>query len=132
MAYVPGTILTRKQPIDPPDSEDSIDLSVYNRIEIIGRSPVQRGIRPAEWTGQAGDEYSIKPFEAFGEVIDTPQGALEKDYDVVTIPERPTIQRETLTVLEPGPSPEQQFAAEQSGPKSDHRVETPLAPQDAS
>lgn len=131
MSYLPETVLKRKEAIDAPNGphdDDSVDLSVYNDIQIIGRSPVQRSIRSEQWGGQAGDEYSVRPLAGFGEVIDVPQGSLEKDYEIVSIPERVQAQVEVRRVQELGATPEQQFAALDNGPKSEERVPTPLGP----
>lgn len=115
MSYTPATRLSRLEPIEAPvdASEDGVvDLSVYNEVEVVGHSPVQRQVRSAEWTGQAGDLYSIKPLAGFGEVIDVEQGRLEKDYEITYEPELAApAQVEVRRIKQQGPSPEQVFAA---------------------
>lgn len=127
MSYIPTTRLERKEPFEVPDDE-SADLTVYNEVEVIGRSPVQRGARSGEWSEQGGDLYSIKPLSGFGEVVDVGEKRLEKEYSVTYIPERTDQTIEVHRIHDAGPTPEQVFA-EQSGPKSPERVATPLAPQ---
>jgi hypothetical protein len=111
VSYKPGTILTRKTPFEvPAEGADKPDLTAYNEIEVIGPSPVSTAVRATEWTGQQGDNISVKP-TSFGAVIDRPFGELRRDYDVKSIPPPAAIDRQTVEVVEPGPSPEEQFAA---------------------
>jgi hypothetical protein len=128
MSYATGTILSRKEPFEEP-ADDSPDLRPYNEIKVIGPSPVQTNARAAEWTGQAGDNISVIPTD-FGEVIDRPQGELQKDYDVTFIPESNQPLTHTVTVQELGPSPEETFSAveaEEGLKQSEEREETPFA-----
>lgn len=112
MSYLPGTHLQRKNFVEPPEGENDVDISVYNEIEIIGRSPVSRQIKEAEWGGQQGEAICIKPLKEFGAVIEVPQGQLERDYDATFIPDN-TIPAEVVVrrVTDFGPSPEEIFAA---------------------
>lgn len=128
MSYVPGTILSRKESFEEP-TDGTPDLRVYNEIKIIGQSPVQGTARSAEWSGQEGDNISIIPTD-FGEVLDVPFGQLQKEYDVVSIPENNEPLTHTVTVQELGPSPEQQFKsaeAQQGLKQSTERQETPFS-----
>lgn len=106
MSHRPGTVLCRKEPFDAgaPDAP-------YNEVEVIGPSPVQRQVRSSEFVGQLGDLLSVRP-SSFGPVIDVPQGQLQRDYDVVSIPPPPQIDRQIVEHFVPGPSPEEQFAAD--------------------
>lgn len=111
MSYKSGTILTRREPFEvPEEGSDKPDFTAYNEVEVIGHSPVSTAVRDTEWTGQQGDNISIKP-TSFGAVIDRPFGELRRDYDVKSIPEPRAIDRQVIEVAEPGPSPEEQFAA---------------------
>jgi hypothetical protein len=112
MSYTPTTRLARREPVEPPENieDGAVDLSVYNEVEIIGHSPVQRGVRAAEWTGQQGDLYSVKPITGFGEIIEVAQGQLEKDYEATFIPELSAPAEIQVTrIKQAGPSPEQRF-----------------------
>lgn len=113
MSFKAGTVLTRKTPFEDPEMEP------YNEIEVVGNSPVET-TRSSEWVGQLGDNLSIRP-TSFGPVIDRPAGELQRDYEVVSIPAPPVIPRGEVEVIEPGPSPEEQFAAV-AGPTVDRRL----------
>ena len=112
MGYVPDTILKRKTPFEAPKNpEEEIDLTPYNEVRVIGPSPVVKvGERDKEWEGEAGNEFSIQP-TSFGTVVDRPFGELQRDYEVVSVPEKPEVtgnikvREETLS-----PPPEQVFA----------------------
>lgn len=128
MAYQSGTILSRKEPFIEPEDDTSPDQTPYNEVIVIGASPVQNSVRAAEWSGQQGDSISVRP-TSFGEVVDFPQGQLEAEYSVVSIPERAKNLTHTVEEAEPGPSPEDTFRAEAIAAgeeQSDERVETPL------
>jgi hypothetical protein len=130
--YVAGTVLRRKEPFDDverdddgiPINESEEDFTPYNELVVIGQSPVQVAGRKSEWAGQAGDDVSVKP-TSFGDVVDRPQGELERDYTIVSIPERPKNLTHTVEVVEPGPAPEDIFAADSPEPTGE-RAETPF------
>lgn len=130
MSFQPGTILSRREPFGEPEG-DAPDLRPYNEIEVVGPSPVQTATRASEWTGQLGDNLSVKP-TSFGAVVDRSQGELQRDYEVVSVPEPVRYERGVVEVIEPGPSPEEQFAAaaaERGEEKSEQRVATPASTQ---
>lgn len=128
MSYKAGTILERKEPFKEPE-DGKPDLRPYNEVEVIGQSPVQVATRATEWTGQAGDNISVKP-TTFGAVIDRPFGELQRDYSVVSIPERKRVDRQIVEEIEPGPSPEEQFQANalERGDKTERREVPPPDP----
>jgi hypothetical protein len=130
VSYKPGTILERKTPFKEPE-DGKPDLRPYNEVEVIGHSPVQTTTRATEWTGQAGDNLSIRP-TSFGPVIDRPAGELQRDYNVVSIAEPERIDRQVVERVEPGPSPEEQFAKQalERGDEAPRR-EVPPADPDA-
>lgn len=121
MSYQPGTILKRRVEFEEP-AEGKPDLRPYNEVEVIGQSPVQTAVRESEWTGQSGDSISVRP-TSFGQVIDRPFGELQRDYEVVSIPERKVIDRQVVEQVEPGPSPEEVFQREavESGQEAKRR-----------
>jgi hypothetical protein len=129
VSYVAGTVLARKVPFEEPEIDSGeADLTPYNEIVIIGPSPIQTNVRLGEWVGQQGDKISFKP-TSFGEVLDRPQGELEQDYEVVSTPAKVRPLTHTVEVVEPGPSPESVFRADDDAAgrvKSDVRQETSL------
>lgn len=104
-------------------------MKPYNEIQIIGPSPVQTNVRSAEWGSEGGSYISIKP-TSFGDVIDRPERELERDYEIVSEPDKEVDLTYTVNRVLPGPSPEDQFRAanDDAGLKqSTTREETPLA-----
>lgn len=113
MTYIPNTVLRRKEPFEGENFNDElgVDLSVFNEVRVVGQSPVVEAGRASEWEGEAGKEVSVTP-TSFGPVVDRPQGELERDYEIVSVPEIDlAIQQPTAVREIPGPTPEQQFAA---------------------
>lgn len=106
MSYQPDTILKRKTPL-----ADESEAAAYDEVRVIGHSPLQRGSRSAEFSGQLGDQISVEPRSGFATVVDLPQGMLQRDYEVVSEPPRQQIQRQVIERVMPGPSPEEQFAS---------------------
>lgn len=125
MPYPPGTILSRKEPFELSEDETEKDLTPYNEVQVIGQSPIQKNVRAGEWVGQAGENVSIKP-TSFGDVVDKPQGELDRDYDVLSEPPKRRPLTHTVEVVEPGPAPEEVFRAQQDHQSVD-REQTPLA-----
>jgi hypothetical protein len=106
--YQAETILKLKEP-----RED--DEFPYNRVEVVGPSPVHHSTRSAEWVGSNGEGVIIKPAGgAFGSALDEPFGKLQQLYDVESLPEQnPQAEAPQVRVITPetaGPSPEDQFA----------------------
>lgn len=128
MAYQQGTVLARKEPFEEPEDDTSPDQTPYNEVVVIGSSPVQANVRAEEWAGQQGDNISVRP-ASFGEVVDLPQGRLEQEYQIVSVPEVEKNLTHTIEQIQPGPSPEDNFrteASESGAVKSEERQETPL------
>lgn len=105
MSYTPGTIIKRKKPFKEDD-----ELACYNELRVVGYSARQAAIRTGEWEGQGGDEITVTP-TTFGAVVDRPAGELERDYTIVSIPDREQaiLPPKTVTRADPGPSPEEVF-----------------------
>lgn len=107
--YTAGTILKRNKPF----SKDE-EWFPYNEVKVIGNSPVKEQGQPSEWAGQLGTQVSISPV-TFGGVVDRPFGELQRDYEVVSIPDPPRVPTPHRTGPPPaanGPSPEDKFRAE--------------------
>jgi hypothetical protein len=103
VSYTIGTILTRKKPFKTKEREP------FNEIRVIGNSPIQTLGRASEWQGQAGEDISVTS-TGFSAVVDRALGELERDYDVLSIPEEPVIAPpDTIQRVQPGPSPEEVF-----------------------
>lgn len=116
--YEPGTILTLKEPREP---EDGIEFP-YNRVEVVGASPIDHGIRDASWVGAEGRGVIVKPLSGFGSTLDEPYGKLKSLYDVESIPEHTAPAEVPVKVINSssgsaGPTPEEVFAEEAPGEK---------------
>lgn len=108
--YKPGTILARRDPLDEDNSG-----AVYNRVNVVGQSPVDHALISSEWTAGNGQGVIIQPLEGFGATLDEPFGRLQELYEVESIPEPVTVPAAAVVkVVTQGdlpPSPEEQFAA---------------------
>lgn len=111
MSYKPDTILTLKEPRSTPEKPFA-----YDRVRVVGISPMNHGVRSGEWGNDGGEGIIIQPVgEHFGANLDEPFGKLQHLYDVEFIPEPAKIMRGVpIETYEPGPSPEQVFAEEAS------------------
>lgn len=104
--------MKRKEPVAEDDHRYA-----YNEIKVIGLSPIQEVGRSTEWQGQKGSWVSISPETSFDKVIDRPFGELQRDYEVVSIPEppaQPTPHRKGPPPAANGPTPEDAFRAIES------------------
>lgn len=112
--YEPGTTLVRK---DPKDEDHP--AYPYNRVRVIGASPVSHSGSTEQWEGAGAAGVLIEPLTSFGGNLDEPFGKLQAIYDVESIPdntvEAPTIRQYDATTSAAGPTPEEVFAAEAPG-----------------
>lgn len=102
MSYVPGTILTRSQPLG-----DALD-----KLRVIGESPVNTAT-VSDWGGATGNAMIVAPAEEFGSNEVMPIAYAQAHYSVESIPEEDYIEfdpRQHRRVQEP--SPEEVFARE--------------------
>jgi hypothetical protein len=103
--YEPGTILVAKN----PKGEDY----AFDRVRVIGPSPIHHGqASMGEWVGSDGSGVLVEPLSAFSANIDEPFGKLQAMYDIESVPAEQVLEVKPVTVLRPGPSPEEFFAAE--------------------
>lgn len=114
--YEPGTILTLKEQRDP--DEETGEPFAYNRVEVIGESPVS--IPRGGWEGSDARGVIVTPLSNFGGVLDEPFGKLRELYDVESIPERvmniaPQVRVINSSTASAGPTPEEVFAAQAPG-----------------
>jgi hypothetical protein len=102
--YTVGTVLKRREPLDEAD-----ELHIYNEVEVVAQSEVTSNA-PSQWQGQAGLGVLLSPLVAFGEVVDRPYGEVERDYEVVSVPdyEEPVIEKPRVVAAK-GLSPEEAF-----------------------
>lgn len=130
--YAPDTILTKKDPLPEPNPAGKTDeeraghpLAAYNRIRVVGPSPVQYSGQLAEWQGGASAGVLIQPTPAFGPTVDRPLGELQRDYEIESEPETTFEMTQKIRIIDAhsrqaGLSPEEVFAsgAQKSIPKS--------------
>lgn len=146
--YTPGTILELKQQREPDD--ETGEEFPYNRVTVIGASPVDHGgARGGDWSGAEAAGVIIQPLTNFGANLDEPLGKVQALYDVVSIPETviesPKIRVIDAHTSQAGPTPEEVFAKEAPGeapeegqtrgrtkPNVDSPLEDPRKPKNAS
>lgn len=129
--YEPGTILTLKEPKpdqtvaakeDPDTGRKRPKHTIpfpYNRVRVIGPSPVEHGMRGGGWEGVGARGVIIEPLSGHGSTIDEPYGKLQKIYTVESIPtnevEIAPIRVIRSTSGSAGPTPEEVFAKDSPG-----------------
>jgi hypothetical protein len=129
--YKPGTILVLKEQrrpetrtnregkviLDEKDKPIKFEFP-YNRVEVVGESPIDHGILQAGWEGAGARGVIIKPLTEFAGNLDEPYGKLQALYNVESIPEDVGPVAPTIRVTMPGelgPTPEEVFAQEAPG-----------------
>ena len=106
--YEPETVLVLKEPRSTEE-----DQFPYDRVEVIGQSPIHHGTRAEEWEGAQGQGVIVKPLNGFGSTLDEPYGKLRDLYNVESTPVREAAAQATVKLItdaDLGPSPEEQFA----------------------
>lgn len=124
--YTPGTILV----LNEPQSTEEKPFA-YDKVEVVGPSPVNHGVQAGDYTGADAQGVIIKTAgEDFGPNLDEPFGKLRAIYTVDYQPELvPNLLNPSQTPE--GMTPEQVFdavAKEQGLKPSDVRERTPIAP----
>jgi hypothetical protein len=116
--YKPDTILALKEPRTEYDEDGAVvgEAFPYDRVRVIGQSPVNHATIATEWTGANGQGVIVEPLTEFGANLDEPFGRLQELYVVESLPE-------------PGPSPEQVFADEAEKEGHDSRRARRFIPQ---
>jgi hypothetical protein len=137
--YERGTILTLREPrpdVEVGEGEDKHSHPFpYNRVRVLGQSPINHSSLDSEWVGQQGQGVIIEALSSFASNLDEPFGKLQELYEVESIPEPEVVENviKRVTPESLGPSPEDKFAAEQKAAgivKSPTRVPTPVSPLD--
>lgn len=130
--YQAETILELKEPkfidddgkrlplSDYKGKKDAAKLFPYNRVKVIGQSPVMHAHSASGWEGPDAQGVIIQPITDFAANLDEPYGRLQRLYAVAEIPEddiaknvvasdRGFHQVPASKLL--GPTPEEQFRA---------------------
>lgn len=119
--YEPGTILTLKEPREPETNDKDQEIEFpYNRVEVVGQSPIQHAIAGASWVGAEAQGVIVKPLSGFGSTLDEPYGKLKELYDVESIPQHEAPLAQPVKVINSssgsaGPTPEEVFKEESPG-----------------
>ncbi len=119
--YEPETILTLKEPRGTED-----EPFPYDRVKVIGQSPINHGTASEEWAGANGQGVIIEPLTSFGSTLDEPFGKIQELYTIESVP--PPVEVVPPKVLTPeslGASPEEVFAAEADKQGQDARRAAP-------
>lgn len=115
--YAKDTILVLKEQ-RPPDEETGEDFA-YNKVRVIGQSPVTSG-EDKGYSGPDADGVLLEGLTNFGGNLDEPFGRVKELYDVESIPEVEVPAQTTVKVVDAqsaqaGPTPEEVFAEEAPG-----------------
>lgn len=115
--YESDTILALK--VQREADDETGEEFPYNRVKVIGRSPVNHGDK-GKWTGTDAEGVIIVPLTNFGATLDEPFGKLRTIYDVAETPVRETEVKQTVRVIDSstdsaGPTPEEVFAQKAPG-----------------
>lgn len=133
--YQPDTILALKEPrTKGTEGEKDYEPFAYDRVRVVGQSPINHGLASAEWSGPDGQGVIVQPITSFGSTLDEPIGKLRLLYEVESLPEENLIPREAkvriidASTSAAGQTPEEVFAEEAPGEKSKDgkRGRTPL------
>lgn len=123
--YKPDTILALKE----PRTTDEDEPFPYDRVRVIGQSPVNHADISSEWVGGNGQGVIIEPLAGFGSNLDEPMGRLQELYEVESLPEAVVLRGEDqVKVVQPEdlpPSPEDIFADATAAEGQDSRRAKP-------
>lgn len=107
--YQPETVLTKREQF-----EEDHPSAPYNRVKVVGQSPINHGTIQTEWVGPQGQGVIVQPLDGFGATLDEPYGKLIELYEVESVPEN-VVPAEPIIKHVPqdgAPSPEEVFAEE--------------------
>lgn len=139
MPYLDDTILELKEPayIDADGKKQPLAehkgktpperLFPYNKVKVVGRSPINHGHADKGWQGSDADGYIITPLTEFAANLDEPYGKLLALYNVAEMPDEDTA--ENVVASDRGfhqvrpsralpPTPEEIFKGQREAPLS--------------
>lgn len=93
--YSPDTVLALKEPKSQPETKKGAGDAVvfpYDRVRVIGPSPIAYGGGASEWEGVNARGVIIAPLTEFAGNLDEPFGRLQRLYDVESEPEPQDVQ----------------------------------------
>lgn len=143
--YAPGTILELKKKRAAAERKDRNDEVItdaegvpvkfefpYNRVQVIGESPIDHSMMSSAWEGAGARGVIITPLTDFGATLDEPFDKLKQLYNVVSIPTVEVDPQPKIRIIESnsgqaGPTPEEVFAEKapgKKGPQSGRRTRT--------
>lgn len=113
--YENETILKMRE---PREDDPHTGPFAYNRVRVIGKSPVSH-VR-GTWEGADADGVILEPLNNFGGVLDEPYGKVNLMYEVESVPEPVMITERTHRIINAntaaaGQTPEEVFAQKAPG-----------------
>ena len=108
-----------------PASEDFKPFP-YDRVRVIGQSPINHGSVGAGWEGTEAQGVIVTPLEGFGSTLDEPYGKLRELYEVESLPSNEVVLEVPVRVVNStsgsaGATPEEVFKEKASVPDQPHR-----------
>jgi len=124
--YKPETILKLK---NPRGENEEGEPFAYDRVRVVGQSPVNHADITSEWVGANGQGVVLEPLSAFGANLDEPYGRVLELYEVESLPDATVMTAESqIKIVEPGdlgPSPEEVFSNDAAAEGVDSRRAKP-------
>lgn len=107
--FQPETVLIKREPF-----EEDHASAPYNRVKVIGQSPINHGTIQTEWVGAQAQGVIIQPIDGFGSTLDEPYGKLVELYEIESVPENVLPAEQVIQHIpqDGSPSPEDIFRAE--------------------
>jgi hypothetical protein len=137
MMYATDTILKLKKQKKPEknDKGEMVEFP-YNRVRVLGMSPVSHTGGASDWSGASATGVIIAPITSYSGNLDEPYGKLQALYDVESEPSLEVFKPAPVRMIEAytaaaGKSPEEVFAEQAPGPApkpGQIRARTPMSP----
>ena len=104
--FQPETVLIKREPF-----EEDHASAPYNRVKVIGQSPINHGTIQTEWVGAQAQGVIIQPIDGFGSTLDEPYGKLVDLYEIESVPENVLPAEQVIQYIpqDGSPSPEDIF-----------------------
>lgn len=115
-----GEIGYRPQSADYEPPSDDWEVFPYDRVRVIGQSPINHASITDEWSGTSGQGVIVEPIHEFGATLDEPYGKLQRLYEVESVPVHEVPAEVPIRVINStsgsaGPTPEEQIAEKAPG-----------------